>query len=231
MTKTQAQDTLDKIVGQIFGFKNPYTLDQFMQRYAFDVRLPNQVTDSTTGEVTWAQSTNPTKFITVKNAWDREDWNMMPRRDVKTIEDILAAWEEINFTATERYLDSENVAESDNIYGSENVYRSQDVHGSKNILFSDGVWDSEYLVAAQRSNTSTFSARVEDCNSCSNSFEVSWSNKVVNSFFVHDCADMYETMFCSHVTNKKFCIANMQFNEDEYRKLKDIVLRWILSSS
>src|SRR3990167_7501268 len=125
MTKTQAQELLDKIVGQIFGYKNPLTLDQFTQKYSFDVRLPNKVNDSTTGQDTWAQSINPTKFITVENAWKREDWSMMPRRDIKTIEDILAAWDEINYTATERYLDSTNVSESDNVYESENVYRSQ----------------------------------------------------------------------------------------------------------
>ncbi len=230
MTKQQAQDTLDKIIGQIFGYKNPFSLEQFMQKYAFDVRLPNGVIDSTTGQETWAQSTNPTKFITVDNAWKREDWSMMPRRDIKTIEDILAAWEEINYTATERYLDSTGVAESDNVYESENVYRSQDIHASKNILFSDGVWDSEFLVATQRSNSSTFCGRLEDSKECSNSFEVSWSSKIVNSFFIHDSGDMFECMFCSHVTSKKFCIANMQFSEEEYMKLKKIVLQWMLTS-
>ena len=229
MTKQQAQAALDKIMGQIFGFKNPFSLEQFMQKYAFDIRLPNQVNDSTTGQPTWSQSINPTKYITVKNAWEREDWTMMPRRDIKTVEDILAAWDEINYTATERELDSTNVAESDNIYESENVYRSQDIHASKNILFSDGVWDSEFLAAVQRSNSSTFCARLEDSKECSNSFEVSWSNKVVNSFFIHDCGDIYESMFCSHVTSKRFCIANMQFDEAEYRKLKDLVIRWILT--
>lgn len=229
MTKPQAQELLDKIVGQIFGYKNPLSLDQFMQKYAFDVRLPNSVNDSTTGEETWAQSLNPKKFITVDNAWKREDWTMMPRRDVKTIEDILAAWEEINYTATERYLDSTNVSESDNIYESENIYRSQDINRSKNILFSDGVMDSEFITAGQRSNTSTFCARLEDSKECSNSFGVSWSKKVVNSFFIHDCGDIFESMFCSHVTSKRFCIANMQFEEEEYKKLKDIVIRWVLT--
>jgi hypothetical protein len=229
MTKTQAQASLDKIIGQIFGFKNPFTLEQFMQKYAFDIKLPNQVTDSTTGQQTWSQSINPTKYITVENAWAREDWNMMPRRDIKGVEDILAAWEEINFTATERYLDSTNVSESDNVYESDSVYRSIDVHTSKNVLFSDGVWDSEFLAACQRCHSNTYSARIEDSHSCSNSFEVSWSKNVVNSFFIHDCADIFESMFCSHVTSKKFCIANMQFNEDEYRKLKDMVIRWVLN--
>lgn len=230
MNAPSAQALLDKVIGQVFGYKNPLSLEQFMQKYAFDIRLPQEVHDSTTGEPTWTQSPNPTKFITVKNAWAREDWDKMPKRAIHGIEDILSAWNEINFTATDRHLDSLNVAESDNIYTSENIYRSQDISESKNILFSDGIFNSEYIVSGQRSNSSAFCIRIEDSKECSNSFSVIWSKKIVNSFFIQDCADVYECMFCSHVTNKKFCIANMQFEEVEYRKLKDMVVRWILAN-
>lgn len=230
MTPADAQVILDKIIGQIFGYKNPLSLEQFMQKYAFDVRLPQKVNDSTTGEVTWSQSINPTKFITVKNAWAREDWDNLPKRPINGIEDILSAWNEINYTATDRHLDSLNVAESDGIYSAENIYRCTDTGRSKNILFSDGVFDSEYIVAGQRSQTSSFCARLEDSKECSNSFSVVWSHKVVNSFFIQDCHDMFECMFCSHITNKKFCIANMQFEEEEYRRIKDMVVRWILTT-
>lgn len=230
MSPKIAQQVLDKIIGQVFGYQNPLSLEQFMQKYAFDIRLPQQVYDSTTGESTWTQAVNPTKFITVKNAWAREDWDKMPKRTINGIEDILAAWSEINYTATDRHLDSLNIAESDNIYTSESIYRSQDVSDSKNVLFSDGVFSSEYIAAGQRSNSSTYCVRIEDSKECSNSFSVVWSKKIVNSFFIQDCSDMYECMFCSHITNKKFCIANMQFEEEEYRKIKDYVVKWILTS-
>jgi len=32
------------------------------------------------------------------------------------------------------------------------------------------------------------------------------------------------------MSGKQFCIANMQFEEAEYRKLKDIIVRWILTA-
>ncbi len=230
MDNTAAQAILDKVIGQICGYQNPFSLEQFQAKYAFDVRLPQQVTDTTTGQATWSQSPNPSKFITTENAWKRLDWDNRPKRDLKNIQDIISAWNEINYTATERHIDSINVGESDNIYGSENVYRSQDIRGCKNVLFSDGVGDSESIVACQRSNALSYCARVEDSNTCSNSFSVIWSKKIVNSFFIEDCGDMYECMFCSHITNKKFCIANMQFEEAEYRALKDQVIRWILTA-
>lgn len=230
MDEAAAKVLLDNIIGQIFGYKNPLTLEQFRQKFAFDVRLPQQVNDSTTGQATWTQSVNPSKFITTENAWNRLDWDQKPQRQFDSIQDILAAWNEVNYTATERHLDSLNIGESDNIYSSEKVYRSQDISGSKNILFSDGVNDSEFVAACQRSKGLSYSARVEDSNSTSNSFSVIWSKKIVNCYFIEDCGDMYECMFCSHIANKKFCIANIQFEEAEYRRLKDMVLRWILTS-
>ncbi len=230
MTPTAAQTLLDKIMGQVFGYQNQLKLEQFMQKYAFDIRLPQQVYDATTNQPTWSQAVNPTKFITIENAWAREDWDKQPERKLATMEDIISAWSKINYTASERYLDSLNVAASDNIYSSENVYRSQDISGSKNIIFSDGVISSEYIAAGQRSNSSTYCIRIEDSKECSGSFSIVWSKKVVNSFFIEDCSDMYECMFCSHVNNKKFCVANRQLSEADYRKAKDMALRWILAS-
>lgn len=231
MNAEAAQAILDKVIGQIFGYKNPYTLEQFRQKYAFDVRLPIMVNDSTTGEQTWSQSPNPTKFITLENSRKQSngtDW-VMPTKPLNSIEDILNAWEAVNYISTERQLDSLDFAQSDNIYGSQFVFRSQDIHESKNIVFGDGVNNSEYVVASQRSKNSVYCARLEDSGECSQSFAVSWSAKVVNSMFIHDSYDMYECLFCSHQRSQKFCIANMQFEEAEYRRLKQMVIQWVLT--
>lgn len=230
MTDAQAQEVLDKIIGQIFGFKNPLGLEDFKAKYAFDVRLPAEVNDSYTGETTWAQSVNPTKFMTMENTLKlRPDW-MQAKQPLNNIQDILKAWEPINFTTTERQIDSLNFAKSDNIYQSENIYNSLDVHNSKNVLFCDSVKNFEYVAASQRSNASTYSARIEDSTDCSNSFSVSWSGKISNSFFIHDSYELFECMFCSHIRGKQFCVANIQLEEAEYFKLKEQVARWVLAS-
>ena len=232
MDATIAKQILDKVIGQVFGYQNPLTLEQAMQKFAFDIRLPQQVYDSTTNESTWAQSANPGKFITMDNARKRsgvDDW-LIPKKQLNSLEDILAAWAETNFMATERQLESAITAESDNIYNSENVYRSLDINQSKNVVFCDAANKSEFVIACQRSQALSFCIRTEDSKECSNSFNVIWSAKVANSFFVQDCYDLMDCMFCSHIMSKQFCIANMQFDEAEYRRLKELVVRWILTS-
>ena len=232
----KAQEILDKVIGQITGYKNPFTVEQFMQKYAFDVRLPIQVFDSITGEPTWTQSANPTKFITMKQTHEgnsitgKEDW-MIDKQPLNNMQDILSAWQQTNYNTTEKQLDSIEVYESDNVYESENVFRSLDITKSKNILLCDSIGGGgEYLVACQRSNTSVYSARIEDSKNCTQSFNVSWSNKIVNSAFIHDSFDLYECLFCSHISSRRYCVANMQFEEAEYFKLKKIVMEWLLTS-
>jgi len=232
MSPEEAKQLLDKIVGSVFGYENPLSLDEAMQKFAFDLRLPQQVQDYTTGETTWALSVNPSKFITLENVRKTNqdtEW-MLPKRQLNTIEDVITAWAETNATTTERQNDSANVGQSDSINNSENIFRSVDIRDSKNVLFSEGGNNLEYVVAASRSNAASFCIRVEDSRLCSNSFNVLWSAKVTNSFFVQDCFDIMDCMFCSHIAGKRFCIANMQFTEEEYAAIKDKVVKWILTS-
>lgn len=227
-----AKQIVDKIVGQIFGYQNPWTLEQFAQKFAFDARLPKQVFDATTNEPGWVQSTNPAKFITLENARKRAEIDdfMMPKQDIKSIEDILGAWSKVNYTATDRTIESINVAESDNVIGSENVYRCVESIRSKNVVYCESPVECEYMAGIIRTQRSSFCIRTEDSQNCVNSFSVSWSNKVTNSFFINDCFDVSDCMFCSHLSGKQYCIANMQFEKEEYEKIRDTVVRWILAS-
>ena len=231
MDETVAKQILDKIVGQVFGYQNPLSLEQFRTKFAFDVKLPQQVYDTTTNEATWASSTNPSKFMSFSNTLKQpEEYWAKPKRPINSIQDILTYWNETNYMATERYLDSLNVAQSDDIRHSENIFRSQDVESSKNIIFCESVRPgSEFLVASQRCQASNFCIRLEDSGETSNSFSVSWSTKISNSFFIQDCANMQDCMFCSHLNSKQFWIANMPFEEAEYRQIKDMVIKWILT--
>lgn len=231
MDANKAKEILNKVVGAVFGYQNPLSLEQAMQKFAFDLDLPQQVYDSTTNKPTWANSINPSRFMTmdtVRNSHVDTEW-MIQKRPISSIEDILTAWSETNYTTTERLIDSINVAESDSIMNSENIYRSACVRSSKNVLFSVDNDSLEYVVAGWRSQTSTYSIRVEDSQLVSNSFNVIWSAKVANSFFIQDCYDISDCMFCSHIAGKQYCIANMQFEKEEYERLKLEVIKWILT--
>ncbi|MDO4399035.1 MAG: hypothetical protein Q4C24_01955 [Candidatus Saccharibacteria bacterium] len=223
-----AKDITNKTFLSIFDLNTKITKAEILKHFAFDIKLPVMVNDSTTGEETWAESMNPTKYITQQNSEQRETW-MLEKRQISSVDDIIATWREINYTTTERNYNSENVFESDTVYSCDNVIRSADCNDCHNIMFCDGCQHCNYCIASQRSGNCEFCLRVDDSSSCTNSYNVICSGKISNSFFIQDCSDLHECIFCAHINNKRYCIANMQFEKAEYFKIKDEIIKWIFS--
>ena len=232
MNDNKTLEIVNKIFNSIFEKDNNYTLDILLEKFAFDIKLPKQVNDSTTGDITWADSINSGRFITNSNMEkrDKEQGWMIPKKEITNLQELIDIWNSINYTTTERVYDSINVSKSDTIYSCENVYRCNDCSDSKNIIYCDSCGESEFLIASQRSGNCNFCIRCDDSKNCSNSYNVICSNKVNNSLFIQDCFDLYECMFCSHIASKRYCIANMQFEEQEYFAIKKVIIDWILNS-
>lgn len=227
------KDIIDRTFKSIFGIDNPYTVEEILETFGFDMELPVVVEDSTTKEKTWTVAVNQEKFMTASNV-DKVDnsrgW-MQPKEDISSLEDILKIWNRINYMTCERNYDSINVNESDTIYNGENIYRSCNSGRGKNYCFCDGMWDSEYVVCCKRSSNCDYCIRADDSSNCHNSYNVICSGGITNSLFINDCSDLYECMFCSHIGSQKYCIANMQFEKEEYFAIKAQIINWIISKN
>ena len=232
MNEVKARDLVNKIFNNVFLVNCNFSLEEILEKFAFDLKLPKKVYDSTTNEETWADSINSGRYITLANMEKRdakEGW-MLEKKEISGLDELIEIWNSINLTTTERVYDSINVSLSDTIYRCENVYHSTDCSDSKNLIYCDSCGNSEFMLASQRTGSSNYCIRCDDSVNCSNSYNVICSNKVINSFFIQDCFDLYECMFCSHIANKRFCIANMQFEEQEYFDIKKMIIEWILNS-
>ncbi len=232
MDKKQAIEIVNNSFKMIFGKPNPFPLETVFSKFAFDIKLPKKVMDSITGQETWTESIHSNLFITQNNmrAYDRQKGWMLPKQDVKNLKEIIDIWKKINYTTTERQYDCINVAQSDPIYKSENAFHCADCRECRNIVFCDGCARCEFTIASQRTADSGFCLRVDDSGSCTNSYNVICSNNISNSFFIQDCNHLHECLFCSHIANKKYCISNMQFEEEEYFMIKNEMIHWILNT-
>ena len=231
MNDKQIKQILDEIFIEIFEQKCLLNIEQILSEFAFDIRLPNKVIDAVDGKETWASSINSNKYISQNNMMKYDEYKgwMRPKKEISSLNEIIKAWNKINYITTERVYDSINVSKSDTIYSCENIYRSQDCRNCKNTIFSDGCAKSEYILACQRSSNLNYCIRVDDSGNCSNSYGVVCSSKISNSFFIQDANSLYECMFCSHISNHRYCIANMQFEKEEYMAIKKEVVKWIIS--
>lgn len=230
MDEKQAMEIVNKTFINIFGRRSPFTLDQILQKFAFDVKLPQQVLDSANKQPTWTACIHASKYITQEHMekYDQARGWMIPKQEVHTLEDLLQIWKKTNYTTTERVYDCINVAQCDPLYRCENAFRSTDCRDCKDIVFVDGCGNCESSIACQRSGNCNSCLRVDDSNSCNNSYNVICSAKINQSLFIQDCNNLYECIFCSHIANKKYCIANMQFEKEEYFEIKKVIIDWIL---
>lgn len=230
MNDKQCKIVIDEIFTELFGENCPISLEEVLSEIAFDIKLPNKVIDAVTGDETWASSINSNKYITQTNMekYDKYKGWMRQKKEITSLEEVLELWNKINYTTTERNYDSINVSKSDTIYSCENVYRSQDCRDCKNVVYTDSCGSSEYILACQRSSNCSYCIRVDDSKNCSNSYNVICSAKISNSLFIQDANSLHECMFCSHIENRRYCIANMQFSKEEYFAIKEKVLKWIV---
>lgn len=230
MKETDFLAVADKIFLNIFQHKSHLTLDQIRDRFAFDIKLPTMVEDSTTHETTYSAMPNVKSYMKCENTYqyDREHGWMLPKQKLTSIDEVIAIWKTINYTTTERVYDSEDVVASDPIYNCNHVYASTNCGKCKSILFCDGTYDSEFSIACQRSTGLNFCLRVDDSNSCTSSYNVICSSKISNSYFIQDASNLNECLFCSHISDQEYCIANMQFEREEYFSIKQQVIKWIL---
>lgn len=229
MSKWQVEDSVDKIFQAVFGRNNPYDIQTLEEKFAFDIKLPTEVKDSTTGEITYTAAPNAKQFIKDANSQvygDDKGW-IQPKCEIKSLDQVLDLWQKINLMTTERAYNCENVQKSDPVYDSTNVYKSTNCGACHDIIFCDGTYESNFAMACQRSTGLNYCLRVDDSSSCTNSYNVICSGKVSNSMFIQDCGELHECIFCSHISNREYHIANMPFKEAEYFALKAKILEWI----
>lgn len=233
MIENETTKMANRIFQAIFGRDNPYSLTEMRTKFASKLHLPTMVQDSRTAENTYTILPEFGKFITDQNSalYDEKEGWMLPPREVHNLRELFAVAKSINYLTTERVYDSDNVHASDPIYESENVYGSANCGRSKNLLFCDGTYNSDYAIACARSDNVNFCLCVDDSNSCSNSYAVICSGKISNSLFIQDASDLHECILCSHLSNKQFCVANMEFSEKNYYYLKQCIIDWIFASN
>ena len=217
MNDQKAKEICQKIFLSIFQRETNQELGDIYSSLAFDVKLPYAIKSSKSRKNTWAYSKNFSNYMTIDEVASQDmsvGW-MKEKKSFSSLDEVLALWNEVNFVTTERVYDSIDVSKSDLIYRSMQVYHSANISDSKNIIFCNGLTECEWLLASSRSFRCLYSIRCDDSVDVTNSYAVICSNKISNSFFIQDCANLNDCLFCSHISNRRYCICNMQMELDK----------------
>lgn len=230
MDNTKVKQIADNIFKDVFESDNPFSLEELQKKFAIDIPNIKKNLCSLSGQETWSLSNNSriASQSAIEEKFKEDEW-MKPPQKINSLEDIFHAWTKINYEVGDKYIDSTNITASNNIFNSDSVYQSASIFNSKNIIFGYNQVNCDSMLASRDNESCTMGVRIKESSLCSSSFEISWSQRISKSMFIHDGVDLYECMFCSHIRSKKYCIANMQFEKEEYFRLKKLVIEWILS--
>lgn len=211
----------------IFTNVVPLEIERFKELFASDIVLPKKFQCEISGEDIYSDSDFPYKrYISEKEIWKRDEIDNFVKEKVTIsgLNDVLPKIKDLAMFRGNNKMNSDVVENSDNIFSSSYVFESSSIMNCQKILFSHNLGPSEYLLASKNSKDCSFGIRLVDAAGVSNSFDVSYSGKSSNCYFCHDCFDLRDCMFCFHLNSKQFCIGNMQFEEQEYKQLKEKIL-------
>lgn len=232
METNSPSQAINYIFRDVFELDNPFSLEDLMERFCESVPLPRQMKCSLSGAETWLsplELSPPVNPDACRKDLGIEEW-LKPKKPIRNMDELLAAWKEVDFQSGDKIRNSVNVEKSDSVMGSSNVFYSSLIGDSKNIYFSYNNFNCTHLVASRGNYSCSLGIRMMESIYCSSGFAVSFSNKVAKSIFVNDSFDCFECMFCYNLASKRYCIANMQFEVEEYMKIKSMVVKWILEN-
>ncbi len=221
------EDIYKSVWDEIFpGIVKP-EIQVFKKLFAQDILLPDRYTaQKGTGDIYCTPDYGYKHFISQEEIQKIVDVNnyVEPTTPLSSLSEVLTKMQNLAFFRGSKSINSDVVEESDNIYSSNYVLSSACLYSSQKMIYCYNMTASEYMLASKNSKESGFGIRIIDSGSITGSFDVSFSAKSAHSYFCHNCFDVRDCMFCFHLASKQYCIANMQYSQEDYEKLKKQIL-------
>ena len=113
-------------------------------------------------------------------------------------------------------------------FESSDNYRNSLTFYTKKSGFNFWPRDSEHLFGTDSPFTSQFSINIYSCTNQVRCFEIDCCGYCSDSYFLHNCENMKDSMFCFNVKNRKNEIGNASLPQDKYKSVKAALLGQIV---
>lgn len=122
----------------------------------------------------------------------------------------------INIVASSRVKNSSLVYNSEDIEDSSRVYKSSICFGSQDVLDSINVTNSRMIVG---STYVVDSNSIKNSKFIENSAGILDSSYIKESYFLSGCFKMRNSIFCSYMDNKEYCLFNKAISQETYENV------------
>jgi hypothetical protein len=126
---------------------------------------------------------------------------------------------ELNFPKLQsNFLDNENSDYVDYVYKSNNSYYCFDANSLNDCCYVTNcnecadLYNSSFTVRAEQSS------ELLDSTECYNSYMLQDCARCYDSSYLYSCSDCHNCFGCVYLSNKQYCILNVQYTKEEYEQ-------------
>ncbi|MEW5997111.1 MAG: hypothetical protein AB1657_06005 [Candidatus Micrarchaeota archaeon] len=124
---------------------------------------------------------------------------------------------------------SSNMVECSNFTNSYHCFHSSNLYFVKFAAYSFWPRDCEHVFGCDSLRTSSFCINCYNSFKLSRCFEVDTSQDCTGSYFLHNCENVHDSMFCFNVKNKRYAIGNAEVGKEKFFEAKKALQLWLLS--
>ena len=132
--------------------------------------------------------------------------------------------------STEEFVLTTNAAECSTVHFGNNVLCCSRAYHAKDCAYSCWPRDCDHMFGIDATRNSSFCIHCYNSYKLSRCFEADTSQNCTGCYFIHNCENVHDSMFCFNVKNLRYAIGNSEVGKEEFARVKKLVLSEILSS-
>jgi hypothetical protein len=131
---------------------------------------------------------------------------------------------------TEENTFASNTAESSTVHYANNILGCNRAYHSKDCAYCSWPRDADHMFGCESTRNSSFCINCYYSWKLSRCFECDTSQNCTGSYFLHNCENVHDSMFCFNVKNLKYAVGNAEVGREEFLRLKAMLLSEITRS-
>ena len=130
----------------------------------------------------------------------------------------------VAYFCADQQQQSTNIIECTHYQSSSDSYRSSRVFFTKSCAYCFWPRDCERVFGCQSLRNSSFCIKCYNSFKLARCFEVDTSQNCTGSYFLHNCENVHDSMFCFNAKNLRYAVANTEVGRERFLQLKAAVL-------
>lgn len=177
-----------------------------------------------------ADSGRLVKLAEFEEICQERKWPAEIRPESLKMENLGALLDPIAVYTTEEDSFASNTAESSTVHYAANILGCNRAYHAKDCAYSSWPRDADHMFGCESTRNSSFCIGCYYSWKLSRCFECDTSQNCTGSYFLHNCENVHDSLFCFNAKNLRYAVANAEVGREEFLRLKSLLLSEIVRS-